>query len=190
MRRILFLLLLGLSAGSVYVHTLARTSYSGLSEAQFSMAERELEKLARRKDERGLEARVELTFIEDERRRQQLAWALPAATALVGLLTLVLSVAGRRRRLSDEEVRLLGATGGEDFGTLVRKRQAADMLGVSPSAPSVVVEAALQALLASREPAQLQGLRPDLRDTLLAQREDLIRARDVLLGEARGAKSR
>ncbi len=44
-----------------------------------------------------------------------------------------------------------------------------------------MIEAALQAQLASRDPSRLEGIAPELKQMVLDQREALFKARDLLL---------
>jgi hypothetical protein len=61
------------------------------------------------------------------------------------------------------------------------RQKAASLLGVAPDAPPAVIDAALQAQLQQRDPARLTGLAQELQDQALRQREELVRARDLLL---------
>jgi hypothetical protein len=46
-----------------------------------------------------------------------------------------------------------------------------------------VIEAALQAQLQQRDPSRMDGLAPDLKKLAVQQREELVRARDLLLNK-------
>jgi hypothetical protein len=94
------------------------------------------------------------------------------------------------RGSSDEDSRLLAAVG--DPATLREgaRQKAATLLGVSPGAPPAVIEAALQAQLQQRDPSRMDGLAPELQKLALQQREELVRARDLLLNKAHSEPAR
>jgi hypothetical protein len=129
------------------------------------------------------EAQVSLSLLRDEQRRRML---LPVALALaaVALLGALLVRRGWRRRPRGEDARFLRAVGSPEIVLEGERQKAAKLLGVTVDAPVNVVEAALGAQLASRDPERMVGLAPDLRRLALEQRDSLLRARDLLVGRA------
>ena len=81
----------------------------------------------------------------------------------------------------DEDSRLVAAVGDPAVLREGARQKAAALLGVAPDAPPAVIEAALQAQLQQRDPSLLVGLAPDLKQLVMEQREELTRARDLLL---------
>src|SRR4051812_27631537 len=120
-------------------------------------------------------------LIQSERRRRVL---FPGAIAL-GVLALAAAVFVPRRTArplaSDEDARLVAAVGDPEAALEIARRRAATVLHVTPDAPESVIEAAFAAQLKDRDPATLEGLAPDLRRLVADQREELTKAREVLL---------
>jgi hypothetical protein len=106
------------------------------------------------------------------------------ALAAVALLGAFLVKRDWLRRPRSDEARFLTAVGSPEVVLEGERQKAAKLLGVTVDAPPTVVEAALGAQLASRDPERMVGLAPDLRRLAVEQREALLRARDLLVGRA------
>jgi hypothetical protein len=183
MRWLLLVLALGAAAATGYLETQGRTSYSGYSDLQLAMLEQELGQQMR-KQGRVAEHLVTEQFLQDERQRRaraRLALAVTGGLGLAALGAFLLRGLGAwraHRATRREEAQGRQALGGSPQDARAR---AAALLGVSPQAPATVIEAALQAQLRERDVSRLDGLAPDLQRMMLEQREELIRARDLLL---------
>lgn len=189
MRTLLVLVAL-LAAGDAGYRGLAtHSTYSSHSPAQLDELEAEHQRQLLTASGEAFEShQLSLSLLREERsRRFEVQAALGGAgLSLAGALVLTL-VRGRRRAdtsgSSDEEPQATPEAIGHYRSTGKASRaQAAALLGVRPDAPRAVVEAALQAQLAEREPSQLHGLDPELRQRVLQQREALLQAANLLLG--------
>jgi len=123
---------------------------------------KEVQRSLERAHDSAEEAAVSLSMLQDERRRRTLLGVSLAvsAMALVGLPLLVLLRRGSRARWSMEEARLTAALGTPESIFASEQARSAKLLGVAPDAPAHVVEAALAAQLAARDPARLTGMSP------------------------------
>lgn len=169
-----------LAAGGVYLATLGRTSWSSYSEAQLDALEAEAVRAG---------ARVDASFVSDERIRRIAAPGALVAGAVVFLVAFF--VPARRRgpkEDSDEALRLAAAVGaGGALGPSAEQEQyasAARLLGVTLQASPAVIDAAYQAQLQERGSPHIPG-RPDL--TRLGEEHlvRLARARDLLIARRR-----
>lgn len=173
-----------IAVGSYWIP--ARSSYTHHPSPELTGMRAALEKTA---SQRTLDdhERVSAVLLDEElRRRTRMQWAGGAA-ALFFALAWGAPAGSRRRTVSDthsEEQRLAATLGDPAQQLASARRKAAQLLGVSWDAPSPVIEAALSAQLALRDPSRAQGLAPDLRQLMLEQREALVRARDLLINEA------
>jgi len=186
------------------------SSFSGYSAAQLETLERGYAKAlqqhpvvplsppsrnAQRSLDRGLDsveqAAISLSLLEDERRRRTLLGSAVAVAGLAALALLLLQLRRVRRMDRAEAARLTAALGSPESLLAAERVRAAKLLGVAPDAPAEVVEEALAAQLAARDPARLVGLAPQLQRVAEEQRQALLRARDCLLGaSARTRRSR
>jgi hypothetical protein len=183
MRILLFLVALLSGGYAGYLSTVAKTSYSSFSPAQLDQIEAEQMRQADRTsgDERDNHL-ISLSLLRDERTRRA---HFPIAGGVAGLSlfgALVLTLVGGRRKDSGQEEEPYGAPGESGGSRQMDRNRAAALLGVRPDAPRAVVEAALQAQLAEKDPSQLGGHDPSLRQKILQQREELQAAANVLLG--------
>jgi hypothetical protein len=192
MRWLFLMLALGCGAAAGYLALFQKSSFSGYSGEQLDLLEQELTdaRAAPQAPARGkaplLAERIQdgQQRIQAERQRRQF---LALALGGLGLATLAAffvrsgPVRFRPRASTGEEARLLAAVGDPAVLREGARQKAATLLGVSPDAPPAVIEAALQAQLQQRDPAKLAGLAPALQDQALRQREELVRARDLLL---------
>jgi hypothetical protein len=80
-----------------------------------------------------------------------------------------------------EEARFAATMGDPNVALEGARNKAAALLGVTLTAPAAVIEAALAAQLATRDPDRLAGIAPELKAMVLSQREALVKARDLLL---------
>ena len=133
------------------------------------------------------ELTLSLQLLQEERRRRlyfTLALGVAGAAAVASFF-----IRGRSspkpvlRGSRDEDVRLLAAVGDPAILREGARQKAAALLGVSPDAPPAVIEAALQAQLQQRDPANMKGLTLDLQRLVQDQRDALVRARDLLLNK-------
>jgi hypothetical protein len=197
MHRIAFLALALLAAGGAWwlKREGPRSSFGAYSDAQLDTLEAAYrsamhpppgpgaDSVARQ--ESIIDAEVSLEHLQKERTRRR---ALLGAAAVALLAAIGALLPGRRRsRASREEDQRLARAIGDPAALLeAERRKAAGLLGVAVDAPPAVVDAALAARLAAREPSQLEGLDPGLQRVVLEQREALRRARDLLVtGTAR-----
>lgn len=197
MRWLLIMVAVGAAGTAGYLSTFAKNSYSGYSNEQLDLLERELgheleqqrgssrpSKGAARQAERQEQLATNQQLLLEERQRRfrfYLALGLAGVTAVAATLLRGGSSTPRLRGSKDEDVRLLAAIGDPAVLREGARQKAAALLGVSPEAPPAVIEAALQAQLQQRDLSRLDGLAPDLQKLALQQREELVRARDLLL---------
>jgi len=183
MRILLFLVALLAGGYAGYLGTVAKTSYSSYSPAQLDQLEAELTRqIDRTSGDTRDEHLVSLSILREERERpfkMQVAGGVAGATLLTAL---VLTLVSGRRKGSREEEEPYGAPAEGGGSRQMDRNRAAALLGVRPDAPRAVVEAALQAQLAEKEPSQLGGHDPSLRQKIHQQREELQAAANVLLG--------
>ncbi|MDC0712385.1 hypothetical protein POL68_28235 [Stigmatella sp. ncwal1] len=198
MRWLFLMLALGCGAAAGYLGLFEKNSFSGYSGEQLDMLEQELaEELAPaaspsrkrplplRDDAHHRLQDAQQRLQAERQRRQFFALALGG----MGLFTLAAFFARsgpsrfRPRASTAEEARLLAAVGNPAVLQEGARQKAASLLGVSPDAPPAVIEAALQAQLQQRDPSRMTGLAQALQDQALQQREDLVRARDLLLNK-------
>ncbi|HSP80341.1 MAG TPA: hypothetical protein VLQ93_17540 [Myxococcaceae bacterium] len=188
MRLLLFIVALLAAGAAGWLGTLGRTPYAPHSAAQLDQLEAEHARLLR--EARGPEASVHqlsLQLIAKERRRPLLLGVTLGVAGLAFVAALLLPgslLPLGRASLSDEESRLLAALGDPEVAHQGARHKAAELLGVSLQASPAEIEAAVQARLAERDPARLEGLAPDLHRLARQQREDILRAGNLLLGRA------
>jgi hypothetical protein len=189
MRTLLVLVALLAGGYAGYRGLATKSSYASYSPEQLDELEAEHQRQLLKASGEAYETHaLSLTMLREERsRRFEVQAALGVAgLSLVSALVLTL-VRGRRRadssRSDDEEPRSTPEPIGHyrSAGKAARA-QAAALLGVRPDAPRAVIEAALQAQLAERDPAHLHGMDPGLRQRVLQQREALLQAANLLLG--------
>src|SRR5262245_28936569 len=187
MRWLLIMLALGAAGTAGYLGTVARNSFSDYSREQLALLERELRheleqapgasrppKPSAKQAEHLAELSTSQQLLQEEWQRRlyfMLALGLAGAAAVAAFLVKGGSSSTPGLRGSgDEDARLLAAVG--DPGVLREgaRQKAAALLGVSPDAPSAVIEAALQAQLQQWELSRLEGLAPDLQKLALQQR--------------------
>ncbi|WP_152622534.1 hypothetical protein [Archangium violaceum] len=183
MRILLFLIALLSGGYAGYLSTVAKTSYSSFSPAQLDQIEAEQTRQLDRTsgDERDNHL-ISLSLIRDERTR---LFHIPVAggvAALSLLSALVLTLVGKRGKDSGQEEDPYGPPAESGGSRQMDRNRAAAILGVRPDAPRAVIEAALQAQLAEKDPSQLGGHDPSLRQKIHQQREELQAAANVLLG--------
>lgn len=183
--RILLILVALLSGGYAgYFATVAKTSYSSYSPAQLDQIEAEqMRQLDRTSGDERDNHLISLSLLREERFRpfkMQVAGGV-AGLALVSALVLTL-VGGRRKDSQHEEHDAYGHPAESGSSRQMDRNRAAALLGVRPDAPRAVIEAALQAQLAEKDPSQLAGHDPSLRHKLLQEREELLAASQLLLG--------
>lgn len=201
MRWLLLTIALAAGATAVYLGLFSRNSFSGYSREQLdslagemAMEEARLTEAQRQRKvpdtlaEQSLRLQDNLRLLREERQRRQFFYLALAVTGLATVAAFFVRGGGssggfRLRGSSDEEARLLAAVGDPSVLREGARQKAASLLGVAPDAPPAVIEAALQAQLQQRDPAQLGGLAPDLKALVLQQREELQRARDLLLNQ-------
>jgi hypothetical protein len=181
--RVLMFLVAILAAGYAgYLATLGKTSYAVYSEAQLTQLEAEHQRLlSRSKGDAADEQLLSLALVREERQRRLLLYGSAGASALAFVIALVLR--SRSRSFSaDEDSRFRQSVGDPELSREGARYKAAELLGVRPDAPPAVIQAALQIQLAERDPADMTGLDPHLKQAALQRREALIRAGDLLLG--------
>ncbi len=197
MRWLLIMLAVGAAGMASYLGTAARNSFSSYSSQQLDMLQQELAQQqassrapkasGKRAEQKELLADSQSLLLEQERQRRLFFYLALGAAALSGLASfLVRSTspsAPSLRGSSDEDARLLAVVGDPEVLREGARQKAASLLGVTPEAPPAVIEAALQAQLQQRDPTRLEGLAPDLKSLVLKQREELVRARDLLLNK-------
>jgi hypothetical protein len=202
MRWLLIMLTVGAAGTAAYFGAFEKNSFSGYSNEQLDMLEREIaveleqERTSPSRKPRPSEARPEQQawvqdrqqLIQEERRRRLffiLSLGVAGLSAAGAFLVRGGSPAPRLRTSSEEESRLVAAVGDPSVLREGARQKAAALLGVAPDAPAAVIEAALQAQLQQRDPSKLEGLAPDLKQLVMTQREELTRARDLLLNKPR-----
>jgi hypothetical protein len=196
MRWLLIMLAVGAAGTAGYFGAFVKNSFSGYSNEQLDLLEREMAvELAQERTgsaRKPAEARAEQQlWVQDrqqlilEERRRRLFFILALGVAGVAGMGVFLvrggSATPHLRTSEDEESRLVAAMGDPSVLREGARQKAAALLGVTPEAPPAVIEAALQAQLQQREPSMLVGLAPDLKQLVMDQREELTRARDLLL---------
>jgi len=197
MRRIAFVLLAVVAAGAALwlKREGPRSSFGGYSDAQLDTLEAAYRSATRAptgpglgsdaKREAALEAQLSLERLQQERFRRR-AFLGAEAIAILAVLGAMVPRRGGSRASREEEHRLADAFGDPAALLEAERKKAAGLLGVSVEAPPEVVDAALAAKLAAREPGRLEGLDPGLKQVILEQRQALRRARDLLVaGSAR-----
>jgi hypothetical protein len=197
MRWLLIMLAVGAAGTAGYLGTAAKNSFSAYSSQQLDMLEREMAqelegsprppKASGKHAEQKEQLAVSQQLLQEERQRR-LFFTLALAVAAVASVASFFVRGGSSstptlRASSDEEARLLAAVGDPSVLREGARQKAASLLGVAPDAPPAVVEAALQAQLQQRDPSRMEGLAPDLKQLVLQQREELVRARDLLLNK-------
>lgn len=189
MRRILVVVAVLAGLAAAYGGTLAKNSFSSYSGDQLDLIEREyVSVMANGGTFSQGRSRI---LIGNERLRRAL---FPASIALSVLCFAGAIFVARGRRsdaqaqapLTDEEARLRSAIGDPAMTIEAAKHKAAALLGVTRDAPPSVIEAALAAQLADRDPSKLDGRAPSLRLILAEQREELVKARNLLLEQSSG----
>ncbi|HYH97748.1 hypothetical protein [Hyalangium sp.] len=200
MRWLLIMLAVGAAGTAGYLGSVAKNSFSAYSLEQLDVLERELSqelapehrpvrspKTAKQAERQEFLAADHQLLLEERQRRLYFMLALGlAGAAAVGafLVRGGTSSTPSLRGSRGEDVRLLAVVGDPAVLREGARQKAAALLGVSPDAPPAVIEAALQAQLQQRDPSRLDGLAPDLQKLALQQREELVRARDLLVSPA------
>jgi hypothetical protein len=164
-----------------YLGTAGRSSFSSYSSEQLDLLQHELDGPRAHPTEQEAFAK---TLLEAERRRR-ITFPSTLALAVLGALAAFVVPSARVGITSSsgtpDERRLRAAIGDPALALEGARHKAATLLGVNVSAPSSVIEAALEAQLKDRDMGRLQGLAPDLQKLALEQREALVKARDLLL---------
>lgn len=183
MRILLFLVALLSGGYAGYLATSGKTSYASYSAAQLDQLEAELSRQVDKTsgDERD-EHLVSLSILRDERERPFKVQVAAGVAGLSLLTALVLTLVSGRRKDSEQEQDAYGHPVESGGARQMDRNRAAALLGVRPDAPRAVIEAALQAQLAEKDPSQLGGHDPSIRQRILQQREELLAASHVLLG--------
>lgn len=179
MRPLLALLALALGGGAAYFGVLARSSYSAYSAAQLDLLEQNFTQLPTLTEEQQFSRGL----LAAERQRRLLFPALGVAAVLAAMGAYV-SRAARESfapATNAEQARFAAAVGTPAVALDGARNKAAALLGVTVTAPPEVIEAALAAQLARRDPSKLDGMAEDLRKLAEDQRAELVRARDLLL---------
>jgi hypothetical protein len=198
MRWLLIMLAVGAAGTAGYFGAFVKNSFSGYSNEQLDLLEREMaveleqERTGPSRKPKPSEARAEQQlWVQDrqqlilEERRRRLFFILALGVAgVTGVGAFLVRGGSSTPRLGtsyDEDSRLVAAVGDPAVLREGARQKAAALLGVVPDAPPAVIEAALQAQLQQRDPSMLVGLAPDLKQLVMDQREELTRARDLLL---------
>ncbi|MFL5345096.1 MAG: hypothetical protein ACJ8AT_09890 [Hyalangium sp.] len=199
MRWLLIMLAVGAAGTAGYLGTLARNSFSAYSGEQLDMLERELSQELGSPKSSGKHAgpKEQLAgsqqLLQEERQRRLFFTLALGVAGVAGVASFFVrggsSSSPVLRGSGDEDARLLAAVGDPSVLREGARQRAASLLGVAPDAPPAVIEAALQAQLQQRDPARLEGLAPDLKKIALEQREELVRARDLLLNKPPAARA-
>lgn len=196
MRWLLIMLAVGAVGVAGYLGLFVKNSFSGYSNEQLDLLEREMavelalersgsaRKPSEARSEQQLWVQDRQQLILEERRRRLffiLALGVAGVAGVGAFLVRGGSSTPHLRTSEDEESRLVAAMGDPSVLREGARQKAAALLGVAPEAPPAVIEAALQAQLQQRDPSMLVGLAPDLKQLVMDQREELTRARDLLL---------
>ncbi len=182
MKAFFILLAVCLVGAAAWFATLAKSSYSSYSADQLVVLEQGISALKTPTEEQAYSG----VLLEEEKRRRILFPLLAGAAVLAAVGAWV--ARGRERFLGaspEEEARFAASMGNPALVLEGARNKAAALLGVAVGAPPAVIEAALRAQLESRDPARMAGLAADLKALALEQREDLVKARDLLLKNAR-----
>ena len=178
MKLLLVLVTIGLAGAAAYFGTLAKSSYSSYSTEQLQTLEKGMDQLAQPTEEQAY-SRV---LLEAEKQRRLLFPGLAIAAVLAAIGAYILKPARESFAPSSAEEARFSASIGNPLLVLEGARnKAATLLGVTVHAPPAVIEAALAAQLQSRDPSKMDGLAPDLKAMALSQRDELIKARDLLM---------
>lgn len=192
MRRIAFLLLAVLAGGTAWWlrREGPRSSFSAYSDTQLDTLEKAYRSASKApvgpgpdldaRREAALDAQLSLERLQQERFRRR-AFLGSEAIGILAVLGVLLPRRGGGKVSRKDERRLADALGDPAVLLEAERRKAASLLGVSVEAPPEVIDAALAAKLAAREPDRLEGLDPGLRQVVLEQRQALQRARDLLV---------
>ncbi|WP_224369123.1 hypothetical protein [Hyalangium versicolor] len=200
MRWLLIMLALGAAGTAGYLGTVAKNSFSAYSNEQLDMLEREMSqqlepnrpstrplKSSGKQGQQKESLSGSQELLQQERQRRLYFFAALAVAAVAAVAAFFIRSGGSSiptlRGSSDEDARLVAAVGDPSVLREGARQKAASLLGVATDAPPAVIEAALQAQLQQRDPARLDGLAPDLKNLALQQREELVRARDLLLNQ-------
>jgi hypothetical protein len=200
MRWLLIMLAVGAAGTAGYLGTLAKNSFSAYSSEQLEMLERELDqelkperapasspKASGKQAEQKEWLAGSRQLLQQERQRRMFFLAALGVAGVAGVASFLVrggsSSAPSLRGSRDEDARLVATVGDPSVLREGARQKAASLLGVSPEAPPAVIEAALQAQLQQRDPSRMDGLAPDLKKLVLQQREELARARDLLLNK-------
>ncbi len=176
----LFLLLaVGLGGAGAYFGTMAKSSYSPYSAEQLQVLLEGFGEI-RRPTENQLFSR-DLLLAEMQRRTVFPVLVASAALAAIGAYLSRATRGSHDGANTEEGARFSASVGNPSVVLEGARNKAAALLGVTLTAPSVVIEAALAAQLESRNSDRLMGIAPDLKAMVLAQREALIKARDLLI---------
>jgi hypothetical protein len=183
MRILLFLVALLSGGYAGYLATAAKTSYSSFSPAQLDQIEAEqVRQLDRTSGDERDNHLISLSLLREERSRPFKVQVAGGVAGLSLVTALVLTLVGGRRKGSSQEEEPYGTPAESGGSRQMDRNRAAALLGVRPDAPRAVIEAALQAQLAEKDPSQLGGHDASLRQRLHQQREELQAAAHVLLG--------
>ena len=178
MRVVFILLALLLGAGAAWFGTKARGSYSSYSSEQLQVLEEGFTQLAHPTEDQQFSREL----LETEKKRRIAFPLLIVGAVLAAIGAYVVRGVRESFGASPGEEARFAATMGDPAVVLEGARnKAAALLGVTVTAPPAVIEAALAAQLETRDPAKLMGIAPELKAMVLAQREVLIKARDLLL---------
>ena len=184
MRIVFFLLALVAAGYAGYLQFHGPSTYASYSEAKLAQLEAAYDQavLSTRGEAQDTN-RVSQMYVQQElTRRLHVKVSLGAAGVCLVLALALTLLRGRGGSRGEEEQASAPHPTASPGGTPMTREQAAARLGVQPHAPRAVVEAALQAQLAERDPSQLVGLDPTLKHNVLQQREELMQAGNVLLG--------
>lgn len=184
LRLLALILFLASAAAAAWVWKFERNSFSAFSNENLGVLSAAYLEQIPRERAGGSEAEISLSLLEEERRRRALE--LPTGAAVVAgflLLAWALLRAGGRShaRTTGEEVRLQNQLGTPAQLEMGARHKAAELLGCQVDAPPELVLAAYEAQLQLRDPSRMDGLAPDLRRLVMEQRQELERARDLLL---------
>lgn len=185
MRFVFFLIALAAAVYAGYLHSNGASTYSSYSEQKLAQLEEAYDQAVHSAQGEQKDAILASQLMVERERTRRLHVKLALGTmGVCAMLAFVLTLLQRRGDLSaTSQAHALDSGARESpAGAAMTREQAAALLGVQPNAPRAVIEAALQAQLAEREPSQLVGLDPTLKHNVLQQREELMQAGNVLLG--------